>query len=79
MTKRKPIHLGTYSIRSSWASMDTGAYSRSYEPEVRPEFQCFVTGQKDAMQAAYDAHVEARERHEHVLLLKQKMLDKGLL
>ena len=74
------IDMGIHKpLGSSWRGMDTGAYSRSYEPESRPEFQCFVSGQKTQMQATYDAHVEARERHERVLLLKQKMIDKGLL
>lgn len=80
MARKHFIHMGKHKpIRSSWSSMDAGAYSRSYEPEDRPEFKCFVTGQQEAMQAAYDARVEAQARHERVLLLKQKMLDKGLL
>lgn len=72
MGKHKPV-------RSSWAAMDTQAFSRSYEPESRPEFRVYVTGQADAMQAAYDAKVREQARYERVLLLKQKMLDKGLL
>ena len=40
-------------IRSSWQAMDTQAFSRSYEPETRPEFRVYVTGQADAMMATY--------------------------
>ena len=43
MGKHKPLG-------SSWKAMDTKAYSRSYEPETRPEFRCYVTGQADAWQ-----------------------------
>ena len=46
MGKHKPLG-------SSWRSMDTQAYSRSYEPETRPDFQVYVTGQADAMLAEY--------------------------
>ena len=49
------IDMGRHKpVKSSWRSMDTLAYSRSYEPEVRPEFRCFVTGQQANMQAAYE-------------------------
>ena len=49
------IDMGRHKpVQSSWRSMDTLAYSRSYEPEVRPEFRCFVTGQQANMQAAYE-------------------------
>ena len=41
MGKHKPLG-------SSWRSMDSKAYSRSYEPETRPEFRVYVTGQADA-------------------------------
>ena len=40
-------------VRSSWAAMDSKAFSRSYEPETRPEFRCYVTGQADAMMDTY--------------------------
>jgi hypothetical protein len=46
MGKHKPVG-------SSWRSMDSMAYSRSYEPETRPEFRVYVTGQADAMLAEY--------------------------
>ena len=47
MAKRGAIvDMGRHKpLGSSWRSMDTQAYSRSYEPETRPEFQCFVGGQ----------------------------------
>ena len=48
-------------IRSSWAAMDTQAFSRSYEPETRPEFRCYVTGQADAMLEQYKKAVDKAE------------------
>lgn len=48
-------------VRSSWAAMDTGAFSRSYEPETRPEFRCYVTGQADAMLEQYKKAVDKAE------------------
>ena len=85
MAKRGAIiDMGRHKlVGSSWRSMDSKAYSRSYEPETRPEFRCYVTGQAKAWQAEYDAKVAAdakREaRFQTVLELKQKLLDKGLL
>jgi len=78
------IDMGRHkAIGSSWKAMDTLAFSRSYEPETRPEFRCYVSGQAKAWQAEYDAKVAAdakREaRFQAVLELKQKLLDKGLL
>lgn len=40
-------------LGSSWRSMDSKAYSRSYEPETRPDFRVYVTGQADACLALY--------------------------
>ena len=45
-------------VRSSWAAMDTQAFSRSYEPETRPEFRVYVTGQADAAKRDYEARVK---------------------
>ena len=45
-------------VRSSWAAMDTGAYSRSYEPDTRPEFRVYVTGQANAAKRDYEARVK---------------------
>ena len=55
MAKRGVIHsMGRHkALGSSWRSMDSIAYSRSYEPETRPEFQVYVTGQADACLALY--------------------------
>ena len=76
MGKHKPLG-------SSWRSMDSMAYSHSYEPETRPDFQVYVTGQADTWQAEYDAKIEADARREAqmqaLLDLKQRMLDKNLL
>ena len=53
MAKRGAIiDMGRHkAVGSSWRSMDSMAYSRSYEPETRPEFRCYVTGQAKAWQA----------------------------
>ena len=61
MAKRGVMHdMGRHKpLGSSWRSMDTGAYSRSYEPETRPEFQCYVTGQAKAMADEYQRKVDA--------------------
>ena len=48
-------------IRSSWKAMDTLAFSRSYEPETRPEFRVYVTGQADAMLEQYKKDVDKAE------------------
>lgn len=63
MAKRHIVHMGKHTpLGSSWRSMDTKAYSRVYEPETRPEFRCFVTGQQAAMQEAYDRKVMLLEK-----------------
>lgn len=76
MGKHKPLG-------SSWRSIDRQGYSRSYEPETRPDFHVYVTGQANAWQAEYDAKIAAdakRQAQMQALLdLKQRMLDKGLL
>ena len=85
MAKRGAIvDIGRHKpLGSSWRSMDSMAYSRSYEPEIRPDFHVYVSGQAKAWQAEYDAKIAAdakREaRFQAVLELKQKLLDKGLL
>ena len=55
MSKRGAIvDMGRHKpVQSSWRSMDSMAYSRSYEPETRPEFRVYVTGQADACLALY--------------------------
>tara|TARA_B100000900_G_scaffold240582_1_gene204571 strand:- start:86 stop:289 length:204 start_codon:yes stop_codon:yes gene_type:complete len=53
MGKHKPLG-------SSWQAMDTKAYSRSYEPETRPDFHVYITGQAKAWQADY-AKAKAKE------------------
>ena len=54
MGKHKPLG-------SSWKAMDTLAFSRSYEPETRPEFRVYVTGQADAMLEQYKKDVDKAE------------------
>ena len=66
-------------VRSSWAAMDSKAFSRVYEPETRPEFRCFVTGQADAANRAYKAQIESEAKQQRLLALKARMLAKGLL
>ena len=70
MAKRGQIvDLGRHKpLGSSWRSMDSAAYSRSFEPETRPEFRCFVTGQQAAMQEAY-------EQREAMALLDKMIAD----
>ena len=53
MGKHKPLG-------SSWRSMDTQAYSYAYQPESRPEFRCYVTGQAKAMADEYEAMLERK-------------------
>ena len=59
MGKHKPVG-------SSWRSMDSMAYSRSYEPETRPEFRCYVTGQADAM---LDTYRKAKDKADALAIL----------
>lgn len=60
MAKRGAIiDIGRHkAVGSSWRSMDSMAYSRSYEPETRPDFQVYVTGQAKAMADEYEAMLE---------------------
>ncbi len=55
MAKRGAIvDMGRHkAVGSSWKAMDTLAFSRSYEPETRPDFRVYVTGQADACLALY--------------------------
>ena len=66
-------------VRSSWAAMDTKAFTRSYEPETRPEFRVYVTGQADAAKRDYEARLKREAQMQALLDLKQRMLDKNLL
>ena len=68
MAKRGAIvDLGRHkAVGSSWRSMDTQAYSRSYEPETRPEFRCYVTGQADAM---LDTYRKAKDKADALAIL----------
>ncbi len=63
MAKRGAIiDMGRHkAVGSSWRSMDSMAYSRSYEPETRPEFRVYVTGQADACLAQYKKDVDKAE------------------
>ena len=63
MAKRGAIvDMGRHkAIGSSWKAMDTLAFSRSYEPETRPEFRVYVTGQADAMLEQYKKTVDKAE------------------
>ena len=81
MAKRGAIiDIGRHkAVGSSWRSMDSMAYSRSYEPETRPEFRCYVTGQAEAAQQAYEAKLKREAQVQALLELKQRMLDKNLL
>ena len=56
MSRRGQIYdFGSHKpLGSSWRSVDTAGYSRVYEPETRPEFRCYVTGQQAHRQRAYE-------------------------
>ena len=80
MARRFITPMGRHKpVRSSWAAMDSKAFTRSYEPETRPEFRVYVTGQADAMQAEYEARLKREAQMQALLDLKQRMLDKNLL
>ena len=68
MAKRGAIiDIGRHkAVGSSWRSMDSMAYSRSYEPETRPEFRCYVTGQADAM---LDTYRKAKDKADALAIL----------
>jgi hypothetical protein len=68
MAKRGAIiDMGRHkAVGSSWRSMDSMAYSRSYEPESRPEFRCYVTGQADAM---LDTYRKAKDKADALAIL----------
>ena len=68
MAKRGAIiDIGRHKpLGSSWRSMDSMAYSRSYEPETRPEFRCYVTGQADAM---LDTYRKAKDKADALAIL----------
>ena len=63
MAKRGAIiDMGRHkAVGSSWKAMDTLAFSRSYEPETRPDFRVYVTGQADAMLEQYKKTVDKAE------------------
>jgi len=70
MAKRHIVPLGRHKpVRSSWESMDSMAYSRSYEPETRPEFRVYVTGQQSAMLASYEQHKKAVDKRKALAIL----------
>jgi hypothetical protein len=81
MAKRgATIDMGRHkAVGSSWRSMDTQAYSHAYQPETRPDFQCYVDGQQANMQAAYEATQKKEAMLKALLDLKQRMLDKNLV
>ena len=68
MAKRGAIiDMGRHkAVQSSWRSMDTLAFSRSYEPETRPEFRVYVTGQADAM---LDTYRKAKDKADALAIL----------
>jgi hypothetical protein len=67
MARRFITPMGRHKpIRSSWQAMDTGAFSRSYEPETRPEFRVYVTGQADAM---LDTYRKAKDKADALAIL----------
>ena len=72
MARQHIVPMGKHKpVRSSWAAMDTGAYTRSYEPESRPEFQCYITGQYSNMQAVYEQAVKRQQIEAKLARLKE--------
>jgi len=65
-------------VRSSWAAMDTKAFTRSYEPETRPEFRCYVTGQADAAKRDYEARVKREADLQKIAEGMAKLRELGL-
>ena len=54
MARKQYIPMGKHKpLGSSWQAMDYKAYTRSYQPETRPEFRVYVTGQADAWAERY--------------------------
>lgn len=77
MAKRHIIPLGRHKV--SMQSQLAGVSLRDDQMPYGEKYACVYEGQLANMQATYDAHKKAQERYERVLLLKQKMLDKGLI
>ena len=71
MGKHKPLG-------SSWRSMDSKAYSRSYEPETRPEFRVYVTGQANAAKRDYEARVKRDAQREQLAKRIAELQELGL-
>jgi hypothetical protein len=53
--------------------MDTQAFSRSYEPETRPEFRCYVTGQQSNMLKAYEESQRKADRQKALAILESML------
>ena len=74
MAKRHITPMGKHKpLGSSWAAMDTKAFSRSYEPETRPEFRCYVTGQQSNMLKAYEESQRKADRQKALEILESML------
>ena len=79
MARKHIVPMGKHKpLGSSWQSFDH-AYGRGLMPETRPEFRCYVTGQAEAAKRDYDARLKREAQMQALLVLKQELLDKGLL
>ena len=79
MARRFITPMGRHKpVRSSWAAMDSKAFSRSYEPETRPEFRVYVTGQADAAQRDYEARVKRDAQREQLAKRIAELQELGL-
>ena len=65
-------------VRSSWAAMDSKAFSRSYEPETRPEFRVYVTGQADAAKRDYEARLKREADLQKIADGMARLRERGL-
>ena len=79
MARKQYIPMGKHKpLGSSWQSFDH-AYGRGLMPQTQPEFHVYVTGQAEAAKRDYDARLKREAKMQALLVLKQELIDKGLL
>ena len=79
MARRFITPMGRHKpVRSSWQAMDSKAFSRVYEPETRPEFRVYVTGQADAAKRDYEARIKRDAQREQLAKRIAELQELGL-
>ena len=79
MARRFITPMGRHKpVRSSWQAMDSKAFTRSYEPETRPEFRCYVGGQADAAKRDYQARLKRDAQREQLAKRIAELQELGL-